>query len=161
MIRRSLASLAVLLVAALPVVVGGSVRAEDREEHLDASHVKVGQTYRFKLTAGNSSVWEVVGKTDAEVRYKIRCTVAGKELATGQDEVHVFPLKRKAEGKDAPKGQAETLKVSGVEFACTILEAQSAGTNVKTWRSPRFPETIKVQLGTDVTAELVEIAAPK
>lgn len=154
MSRRALVALALVGLVAL------AVRAEEREERLDASHVKVGQTYRFKLTAGNSSVWEVVAKTEDEVRYKIHLTVAGKEVAGG-DEVHVFALKRKLEGKEPAKGAQETLKVSGIDFPCTVLEAQSAGTLVKTWRSLKFPETIRVQLGTDVTAELVEVVALK
>ena len=136
-----------------------SVRADEREERLDAGHVKVGQTYRFKLAASNESVWEVVSRSDEEVRYRIRLTVAGKELAS-KDEAHVFPLRRKVEGKEAT-GEKETVKVSGIEFPCTILETESGGTTVRTWRSTKFPEIVKVQLGKDVTSELVSIDGPR
>ncbi len=148
-----------LLVLAL-LVLGAAALAGDREERLDASHVKVGQLYRFRLAAGNSSVWEVVGKTEDEVRYKIKATVAGKELA-GQDEVHSFALKRKPESREAATGPSDVLRVSGVAFVCTVLDTPSAGTIVRTWRALKFPETIKVQLGTEVTAELIEIVQPK
>ena len=155
---RLRAPFVLVLVGLLLAAVG---RAGDREERLDASHVKVGQLYRFRLAAGNSSVWEVVGKTDAEVRYKIKLTVAGKDLATGQDEVHSFALVRRPETREAPTGPRDLVRVSGVAFVCTILEASSAGTVVRTWRALQFPETIRVMLGTEVTAELVEIVAPK
>ena len=134
-----------------------SVRADERVERLSASHVKVGQTYRFRLTASNESVWEVVSKSDEEVRYKIHLTVAGKELAS-KDEVHVFALRRKTDAKPA-EGEKATLTVSGIEFPCTILETESGGTTVRTWRSEKFPEILKVQLGKDVTSELVAIEA--
>ena len=146
---------------ALLLVLGAAfaVRGEEREERLDGSHVKVGQTYRFKLAAENTAAWEVVSKTDDEVKYRIRLTVAGKE-SPAKDEVSTFALKRKTDGK-APTGDKETLKVSGVEFPCTILETESGGTKVKTWRSEKFPEIVKVMLDKDVTSELVEIASPK
>lgn len=148
------------LVFALLVAVAFAARADEREEKLDGSHVKVGQLYRFQLAAQNTSVWEVVAKTDDEVRYKIRLTVAGKE-APGKDDVHVFALKRKTESKAPAQGEKETLEVSGIEFPCTILETESGGQLVRTWRSDRFPEIVKVQLGKDVTAELVTIESPR
>ncbi|HZV01766.1 MAG TPA: hypothetical protein VFF73_33955 [Planctomycetota bacterium] len=146
---------ALLLVCCVAVTVSG----EEREERLDASHVKVGQVYRWKLVAQNASEWAVTARTDDEVRYRIRLTVAGKE-SPGKDDVHSFALKRKTEGK-AATGEKETLKVSGVEFPCTILVTESGGTTVKTWRSEKFPEILKTQLGKDVTSELVEITNPK
>ena len=131
--------------------------AEEREVKIDAAHVKAGQVYRWKLAAQNESAWEIVSKTEDEVRYRIRLTVAGKE-APVKDAV--FPLKKKIEGKELV-GEKETLRVSGVDFPCVILETESGGSVVKTWRSDRFPEIVKVQLGKDVTAELVSIDAPR
>ena len=148
--RRAIALF--LLLAALSVAQG-----DEREERVFASHVKRGQAYRFKLAAGNTSVWEIISKTEDEVRYRIRLTVAGKELAS--DEVHVFSLERRTDAKPA-SGETETLRISGIDFPCTILEAESGGTTVRTWRSSKFPEILKVQLGKDVTSELVEIVPP-
>jgi hypothetical protein len=125
-------------------------------ERLDVSHVRVGQRYLWKLAAGDSSVWEIVSKSEDKVIYKISRTVAGSD-APGKDEVHAFALGRKREAKDAPAGEKETLQVSGIDFPCTILETESGGALVRTWRSPRFPEVVKVQLGKDVTTELVGI----
>ncbi len=130
--------------------------AQEREVKIDAAHVKAGQVYHWKLAARNESSWEIVSKTEDEVRYRIRLVVAGKE-APPKDAV--FPLGRKAEGKE-PAGDKETLKVSGIEFPCRILETESGGSPIKTWRSDRFPEVLKVQLGKDVTAELVSIDSP-
>jgi hypothetical protein len=132
----------------------------EKTRKIDAAHVSVGQRYVFRCAAGNTSTWEIVARTDTDVSYVIRQTVAGKERPVDSTPVR-FALERKV-GKDAEKPQAEeTLTVSGVGFPCQVLEAETGGTTVKTWQSALFPEVVKVQMGKDVTAELVEIQAPK
>jgi hypothetical protein len=150
MSRRS--TLALLIVSFLSLA-----HAQEREVKIDAAHVKVGQVYHWKLAAQNESSWEIVSVKENEVRYRIRLVVAGKEAPAKEA---VSSLRRKAEGKE-PAGEKETLKVSGIEFPCVILETESGGTVVKMWRTGRFPEVVKVQLGKDVTAELVSIDAPR
>jgi hypothetical protein len=144
----------------LVLLLVGIVRAGDPEK-IDASHVKVGQRYTFKLTAGNSAVWEVTSVTGSEVLYRIRCTVAGKPVK-GADEENHFALERKARPDDrvAKKADEKELVVSGVRFPCAILETETGGTLVRTWRAASFPEIVKVQMGKDVTSELVSIEGP-
>ncbi|MBI3724830.1 hypothetical protein HY251_12875 [bacterium] len=151
-----------LVVLALALLLALVARADDEKERkIDAAHVKKGQLYKFKLSAGNVSVWEIVDKSDTEVTYKIHMTVAGKELPAG--EPYKFPLKRKAKKEETGKAprektlNEETLEVSGQKFPCTVLETETGGTTVKTWQSGLFPEGIKTQQGKDVTMELVEI----
>ncbi len=160
--RRILAlSLLPLVAAAIAVSIA---RADDKvvEERLDASHVKVGQRYTWTLAAGNRSTWEVVSKTDDAVTYRIQLVVAGKELAASS-ETHAFPLVRKlaADDRRPRKVRDEEFTVSGIRFPCAVTEIETGGTVVRTWRSLRFPETIKVEMGKDVTAELVEVQDPR
>jgi hypothetical protein len=132
--------------------------AEDIETKIEVGHVKVGQQYKFKLTANNTRLWEVVAKTDDEITYRIRQTVAGKELPAG--EPTKCPIKRKEKKEDAARKKKvaeEALTVSGVKFPCVVYETETGGMTVKTWVSTLFPELIKQQMGKDVTQELVEI----
>lgn len=128
---------------------------DDAERKIDAAHVKVGQRYRFKLTAQNQSVWEITAKTEDEVTYKIHMTVAGKDLPASEPQ-H-FKLKREKPTRVAKKSGDETLEVSGTKFPCAVYETETGGVVVKTWQSNLFPEGIKTQMGKDVTQELVEI----
>jgi hypothetical protein len=145
-----------VVAAAAAVTVLSAALAVAQEVRIEARHVKVGQRYRFKLTAQNTRVWEVVAKTDDEVTYRIRQTVAGKEEL---GEPVTCALKRKAAPEDAKKKKVadETLEVSGVKFPCAVYETETGGMTVKTWVSLTFPELVKQQMGKDVTQELVEI----
>jgi hypothetical protein len=161
-VRRALPAIALLSAALFTAL---SARAQDGAavETIDASHVKVGQRYSFKLAAGNRSTWEITAKTDEEIAYRIQLVVAGKELEAST-QTHAFPLVRKlaADDRRPKKVRDEELTVSGVKFPCTVTEIETGGTTVRTWRSTRFPETIKVEMGgKDVTAELVEISYPR
>jgi hypothetical protein len=151
--RASRIALVSLLALALPVL---AARAGDEDRKIDATQVKVGQRYTFKLVANNQSVWEVTAKTDDEVTYRIHMTIAGKELPAGEPQrFHLKPVKSK---KDTSKKVGEEkLKVSGIEFACTIFETETGGQTVKVWRANAFPEVVKTQMGKDVTQELVDI----
>jgi hypothetical protein len=151
--RRALAALFCAFALSTAVV------ADEPERKIDATNVKVGQRYRFKLTASNQSAWEITEKTDDQVTYRIHMTIAGKELPAGEPQR--FPLKKKPKkddpAKSAKKVGEETLEVSGIKYPCTIYETETGGTTVKTWQSNVFPEGIKTQMGKDVTQELVEI----
>lgn len=155
--RRALATLASILVLAGSAFVARA--GDENERRIDVRHVKVGQRYKFKLTANNQRVLEVTAKTDDEIAYKVHTTVAGKELPAGEP-LH-FSLKRKVQkdepGKKSKKIGDETLEVSETKFVCTITETETGGTPVKMWQTNTFPDVIKTQMGKDVTLELVEI----
>jgi hypothetical protein len=151
------------LFSALVVAVLSAARGQDRSPgyhdrvpRIDASRVEAGQRYRFKLSGDRTSVWEIVAVAKDEVRYRIHRAASGKEVGDG-DAVHVFSLDRKFEGRDPPPAPRETLRVSGIDFECTIQETELAGSFVRTWRSDAFPEVLKVQLANQVVAELAAI----
>ena len=150
--RAALAAIAALLLS-VPTIV--AVAGDEPERKVDAVHVKVGQRYTFKLIAKNLAVWEVTGKTDDEITYRIHLTVAGKELSAGEPQR--FLLKPKGKKETPKKVGDETLEVSGIKFACAIYETETGGQTVRTWKANAFPEAIKTEMGKDVTRELVEI----
>ena len=80
-------------VLAFALVFALSAYAQESVETMDASHVKVGQRYAWKLAAGNRSTWEITAKTDEEITYRIQLFVAGKELEAST-QTHAFPQTR-------------------------------------------------------------------